>query len=69
MIWRLHVLDLRTMADTALAETRMVDDQAEWLDDGTVLYGLEGAVWSVPADGTGAPRQLLAGALSPAARR
>ena len=69
VIWRLHVLDLRTMQDTALAESRMVDDQAEWLDDDTVLYGLEGSVWRVPADGSGAPEKLLAGALSPAVQR
>jgi hypothetical protein len=67
--WRLHVLDLRTMRETTLAETRSVDDQAEWLDDDTVLYGHEGAVWSVAADGSGAPRKLLADALSPAVLR
>jgi hypothetical protein len=66
VIWRLHVLDLRTMRDTPLAEQRMVDDQAEWLDDDTVLYGLEGAIWSVPADGSGAPRKYIDGGLSPA---
>jgi len=69
VIWRLHVLDLRTMKDTALAEQRMVDDQAEWLDDDTVLYGLDGSVWAVPADGSGAPRRFLPDALSPAAIR
>jgi hypothetical protein len=69
VIWRLHVLDLRTMRDTALAETRMVDDQAEWLDDDTVLYGLEGSIWAVPADGSGAPRKYIDGGLSPAVSR
>jgi hypothetical protein len=69
VIWRLHVLDLRTMRDTALAEPRMVDDQAEWLDDDTVLYGLEGSIWSVPADGSGAPREYIKGGLSPAVSR
>jgi hypothetical protein len=44
----------------------MVDDQAEWLDDDTILYGLEGDVWAVQADGAGAPRRLLQNALSPA---
>jgi Tol biopolymer transport system component len=66
VIWRLHVLDLRTMEETPLAESRTVDDQAEWLDDGTVLYGLDAGVWAVPADGGGAPRRLLSDALSPA---
>lgn len=67
--WRLTVLDLRTMRETPLAETRSVDDQAEWLDDHHVLYGLDGQVWSVPADGTGAPQRVLADAASPAVVR
>jgi hypothetical protein len=76
--WRLHVLDLRTLAATALAETRSVDDQVEWLDDSRVLYGLpdEGPpatldvnLWSVPADGSGAPAEFLAHAASPAVVR
>ncbi|MFP3987367.1 hypothetical protein U9R90_07645 [Streptomyces sp. E11-3] len=69
--WRLHVLDLKTMRDTPLAETRSVDDQAAWLDDSTVAYAVPTAakgssdIWSVPADGTGAPRRLATGASSP----
>ncbi|MEV4415476.1 hypothetical protein [Catellatospora sp. NPDC049609] len=69
--WRLSVLDLATMAVTHLAETRSVDDQAAWLDDRTVAYTLRAAdgapsVWSVPADGAGAPTMLIADAESPA---
>jgi WD40-like Beta Propeller Repeat len=67
--WRLTVLDLATMRETSLAETRSVDDQAEWLDDHHVLYGLDGQVWSVPADGSGRPRAFLASADSPASVR
>jgi dipeptidyl aminopeptidase/acylaminoacyl peptidase len=67
--WRLTVLDLSTMRETPLAELRSVDDQAEWLDDGRVLYGLDGAVWAVPADGSGQPRRFLATAESPAVIR
>ncbi|GAA0616598.1 PD40 domain-containing protein [Kutzneria viridogrisea] len=63
--WRLYTLDLATMRETPLAETHSVDDQAAWLDEHTVLYGLGGDVWAVPADGSGAPRQLIAGASSP----
>ena len=37
--WRFHVLDLATMTERPLAETRSIDDQIEWLDDGHVLYG------------------------------
>ncbi|GLW28534.1 hypothetical protein [Actinoplanes regularis] len=70
--WRLTVLDLATMRRTPLAETRGVDDQAAWYDDHTVMYavrrGSRGAdVWSVPADGSGAPHLLIPDAESPAA--
>ncbi|MEU0533802.1 hypothetical protein [Amycolatopsis tolypomycina] len=65
-VWRLAVLDLASMRETELAETRSVDDQALWQDDRTILYGLENAVWGVPADGTGTPRRLVGGAASPA---
>ncbi|MFB9689934.1 TolB family protein [Amycolatopsis plumensis] len=65
-VWRLSVLDLASMKETELAEARSVDDQALWQDDRTILYGLDNAVWAVPADGSGAPRQLHAGAASPA---
>ncbi|WP_415952861.1 hypothetical protein [Streptomyces sp. KLOTTS4A1] len=60
--WRLHVLDLDTMRDTPLAETRSVDDQAAWLDDHTLAYALPSRsggstdLWSSPADGSGTPR-------------
>jgi hypothetical protein len=70
--WRLAVLDLATMHETLLSESRSVDDQAAWLDDRTVMYGLHrdtrhADVWSVPADGTGRPRVLVPDAESPAA--
>lgn len=64
--WRLHVLDLRTLKETELAEEQSVDDQVEWLDDGRILYGRDGAVWVVQADGGGEPRVFLPNALSPA---
>src|SRR4051812_17351825 len=67
--WHLTVLDLRTMRETPLAEARSVDDQAEWLDDGHVLYAVDGAVWSVPADGSGRPSRYIAGAGSPSVVR
>ncbi len=76
--WRLHVLDLQSRAVTPLAERRSVDDQAEWLDDSTILYALPDPsaptpmvtdVWRVPADGGGAPELVLAGASSPAVLR
>lgn len=71
-LWREHVLDLRTLREQPLAEKRSVDDQALWLDDRTLAYALptEGSVdttdlWTVPADGTGAPRVLAPAASSP----
>jgi WD40-like Beta Propeller Repeat len=67
--WRLSVLDLRTLRDWPLSERNSVDDQAEWLSNDEVLYGRDAAVWSVRADGKGAPRLLIAEALSPAVPR
>jgi hypothetical protein len=67
--WRLTVLDLGTMRETPLAETSSVDDQAEWLDDGHILYSLDNQVWEVRADGTGRPKLLLDGAQSPSVVR
>ncbi|GLZ28634.1 TolB-like translocation protein; signal peptide [Lentzea sp. NBRC 105346] len=64
--WRAYVLDLATMTETALAETRGVDDQMVWLDDSTIAYGLPGeGIWAVRADGSGAPRLLVPHASSP----
>jgi hypothetical protein len=38
--WRISVLDLSTLKERPLAETRNVDDQVEWLDNNNVTYGL-----------------------------
>lgn len=75
--WRLAVLDLATSKEVSLTEGHSVDDQVEWLDNDRILYGLPGEgshaaetnVWVVPADGTGAPRMLIAKAWSPAVVR
>jgi hypothetical protein len=67
--WHLTVLDLATMRETPISDARSVDDQAEWLDDTHVLYGVDGAVWKANADGTGEPQRYIAGANSPAAVR
>ncbi|MFC4019102.1 TolB family protein [Micromonospora sp. GCM10011542] len=68
--WRLSVLDLATMRVTATAETTSVDDQAAWLDGRTLAYTLRQSdghpdVWTVRADGSGAPSLLMPGAESP----
>ena len=64
--WRLSVLSLDTLEAHPLAETRNVDDQAEWIDDGTVLYGVDADLYAVPADGAGAPSLFAHRADSPA---
>jgi Tol biopolymer transport system component len=73
--WHLAVLDLDSGEETVLAERRSVDDQPEWLDDQTILYGLqregsaEADVWAVPADGSGEPGVFVPRAWSPAVVR
>jgi hypothetical protein len=72
--WRLAVLDLATLKDHPLAETRNVDDQAEWLDNSTVVYSVDTGVgapsiWATAADGSGAPRLFVADADSPSVAR
>ena len=67
---RLQVLTLQGREVTPLAETRAVDDQVEWLDNGRILYSLphgsgSSAVWSVAADGTGEPTLVRVDAYSP----
>ncbi|MFG2822088.1 TolB family protein [Kitasatospora sp. NPDC048365] len=68
--WRLYVLDLATMTETATAEQRNIDDQALWADGATLVYSLPGEygadLWTVPADGTGAPATLTVSAVAPA---
>lgn len=72
--WTLHVLDLATLADTALAaETRSVDDQVEWLDDEHVTYHVPSSrgadVWVMSTDGRTPPSVLIPLAYSPAVVR
>lgn len=74
--WQLHVLDLATMRERPLAETRSVDDQIEWLNSETVLYALpenptsaSTNIWRAAVDGQSAPEIFLPMAYSPAAVR
>jgi len=77
--WQPRVLDLATLTETPLAtETRNVDDQIEWLDDGTIVYALpdDGPaatagtnLWALAADGSGTPYLLVPHAASPAVIR
>ncbi|MGW5656163.1 TolB family protein [Streptomyces humi] len=68
--WHLYVLNLGTMRETPLAESRSVDDQAVWKNDGTLVYALPGDygadLYEIPSDGTGKPRRISVSAVSPA---
>ncbi len=73
LVWRIGVLDLASLEETLVADSRNVDDQAEWLDNHHVVYGLPSAttpgssdVWAAPANGSGAPSMLVKDAWSPA---
>jgi hypothetical protein len=63
--WHLTEMDLATMHETPLNETRSVDDQVEWLDLNHVLYHVDGEVRVLPADGSGSPRRFIAAGASP----
>lgn len=76
--WQLHVLDLATMEETPIADTRNVDDQAEWVDNARIVYFLkdEGPpatirpdLWVITAHGSASPELWLTGAFSPAVAR
>lgn len=69
--WRIHVLDLTTTKDIALArETRSVDDQVEWVNDNHLMYQARGeggsSVWRIAADGMTPPEPFIPRAYSPA---
>lgn len=71
--WQVAVQDLATGERTLLSDgTRGLDDQVEWLDDDTLLYGMPRAdepgvtdVWSVDATSDAAPALLIEQAWSP----
>ena len=75
--WTPAVLDLATGQRTVLAgETRNVDDQVEWLDDDTLLYGLTRDdepgvtdVWELETRANAKPQLLIEQAWSPAVVR
>lgn len=75
--WAIAILDLGTGVETVLdQEQRSVDDQLQWLDDDTLLYGLPRDddpgvtdVWAVDAVGDAAPRVLIEQAWSPSVVR
>lgn len=76
--WTLAVLDFATGDEKELPipASVSVDDQAEWLDDGTLLYGLadpkapgNSTVYAVKADGSAGPTVFLEHAWSPSVVR
>ena len=43
IVWQLHVLDVASGKETSLAEQRSIDDQLEWLDNGScAVFGSRG---------------------------
>ena len=74
--WTLAVLDLASGKETVLPIKDNVDDQALWLDDSTLLFGLanpkvvgDSDIWSVAIDGATAPKLFLTHAWSPSVIR
>ncbi|GAB2457990.1 hypothetical protein HD599_003463 [Conyzicola lurida] len=73
--WSLAVLDLDSGEETILPDDRSIDDQAEWLDDSTLLYALpseavgDSDVWSIRADGSAPSALFIAHASSPSVVR
>jgi hypothetical protein len=70
--WTLAVYDFATGEETLLP-VETVDDQVEWLDDHTLLFGLprgdtpgDSDIWAVAADSSSAPRLFIEHAWSPA---
>ena len=77
LIWRLAVMRLVTLEEHVVNdEPRSIDDQVEWLDDDTLLYGASDdqpglgstSVWAVRVT-DGAPQRWLPGAFSPSVVR
>jgi hypothetical protein len=70
------VLDLATGNVTVLGEQRDLDDQIEWLDNGTILYGMprdgsgpDSDVWSLSLEPGATPQLFIEHAWSPAVVR
>jgi hypothetical protein len=78
VVWQLYMLDLATMTEHSLAETRNIDDQVEWLDGHTILYThpdegppatIRPDLWRLNLDDGSAPERLATRSFSPAAVR
>ncbi|MGV8978131.1 MAG: hypothetical protein ACOH17_08815 [Cellulomonas sp.] len=74
--WSVAVLDLATGTEVVAGEKRSIDDQIEWLDSSTLLYGMPREtepgvtdVWSVAAQAGATPRVFIPQAWSPSVVR
>ena len=71
--WRLWLLDLPTLSQRPLADSRNISDQVDWLDDTHVLYqdsSTEGNnIWMLGTEGTEGPRRYVRDGFSPAVVR
>lgn len=74
--WDVAVLDLASGERTVIELEQSVDDQLEWLDDDTLLYGLprqdagwDADVYSLEARAGAAPELFIEHAWSPAVVR
>ena len=70
--WSIAVLDPATGVEKILPEKRSIDDQIDWLDDSTLLYGVprdssagDSDIWSIRANGSGSPKVYIEHAWSP----
>lgn len=70
------VLDIATGSVRVLGEQRNIDDQIEWLDDNTVIYGIprdtsakDSDIWSLSTNPGAAPEIFIQHAWSPAVVR
>jgi hypothetical protein len=76
MHWDITVLELASGKETVIPMEQSVDDQLEWLDDSTLLYGQPRAgavgdsdVWAIEAAADSRPELLIEHAWSPAVVR
>jgi len=74
--WNVAVLNLSTGQETVLSEKRSVDDQIEWLDNQTLLYGLadettagDSNIWKLGTDPGAQPSLFIAHGWSPSVVR
>jgi hypothetical protein len=72
--WELVVLDLGTNQEKRLPGTAGIDDQAAWIDDRTLAFGIartgeKSAIYFVPADGSAPARPEIFNAASPVSVR